>query len=105
MEDIKELYSNIDKFDGKEVSVQGWVKTVRDSKTFGFIELNDGSFFKNIQIVFDDTTEKELFAKAETIRSEYVLAVKGKVRERSSKTDKIATGAIEILDCGRYFLL
>ena len=57
MEDIKELYSNIDKFDGKEVSVQGWVKTVRDSKTFGFIELNDGSFFKNIQIVFEDTLE------------------------------------------------
>ena len=57
MENIKELYSNIDKFDGKEVSVQGWVKTVRDSKTFGFIELNDGSFFKNIQIVFEDTLE------------------------------------------------
>ena len=55
MEIIKDLFLGIDKFDGKEVEVEGWVRTVRDSKTFGFIELNDGSFFKNIQIVFDDT--------------------------------------------------
>jgi asparaginyl-tRNA synthetase len=38
----------------KAVKVSGWVRTVRDSKTFGFIELNDGSFFKNIQIVFEE---------------------------------------------------
>ena len=39
----------------KEIQVSGWIKTVRDSKSFGFIELNDGSFFKNLQIVFDDS--------------------------------------------------
>lgn len=39
---------------GKEVEVSGWVRTIRDSKTFGFIELNDGSFFKNLQIVFSE---------------------------------------------------
>ena len=55
MEIIKDLFLGIDKFEGKEVEVEGWVRTVRDSKTFGFIELNDGSYFKNIQIVFDDT--------------------------------------------------
>lgn len=57
MEIIKNLFSNIDNYNNKEITVEGWVKTVRDSKTFGFIELNDGSFFKNIQIVFDDTLE------------------------------------------------
>ena len=57
MEMIKDLFLNIDKYDTKEVSVEGWVKTVRDSKTFGFIELNDGSYFKNIQVVFDDTLD------------------------------------------------
>jgi asparaginyl-tRNA synthetase len=36
---------------GKEIEVAGWVRTIRDSKTFGFIELNDGSFFRNLQIV------------------------------------------------------
>ena len=51
---VKELYRNTDKYIGKEVQVSGWVRTVRDSKTFGFIELNDGSFFKNVQIVFAD---------------------------------------------------
>ena len=51
---IKDLYKNTDSYVGKEVKVSGWVKTVRDSKTFGFIELNDGSFFKNVQIVFSD---------------------------------------------------
>ena len=55
MEIIKNLFSNIEKFDGKEIEVEGWVRTVRDSKTFGFIELNDGSYFKNIQIVFDNS--------------------------------------------------
>ena len=49
---IKDLYKNTSKYADKEVTLEGWVKTVRDSKTFGFIELNDGSFFKNVQIVF-----------------------------------------------------
>ncbi len=51
---IKELYKNTNLYLEKEVTLEGWVKTVRDSKTFGFIELNDGSFFKNVQIVFDE---------------------------------------------------
>ena len=51
---VKDLYRNTEDFSNKEVMLQGWVRTVRDSKTFGFIELNDGSFFKNVQIVFTD---------------------------------------------------
>lgn len=50
----KDLYRSLPEFVNKEVSISGWVKTVRDSKTFGFIELNDGSFFRNVQIVFED---------------------------------------------------
>ncbi len=52
--EIKELYRNAEKYFSKEIQVSGWVRTVRDSKTFGFIELNDGSFFKNLQVVFDN---------------------------------------------------
>ena len=51
---IKELYRNSENYYSKDVQVSGWVRTVRDSKTFGFIEINDGSFFKNLQIVFDN---------------------------------------------------
>ncbi len=49
---IKSIFSEAESFGGKTVTVCGWVKTVRDSKAFGFIELNDGSYFKNCQVVF-----------------------------------------------------
>ena len=51
---IKDLFRKTSEYAGKEVTIEGWTKTIRDSKTFGFIELNDGSFFKNVQIVFND---------------------------------------------------
>lgn len=51
---IKELYKQKEDYIGKKVKVSGWIRTSRDSKSFGFIELNDGSFFKNMQIVLVD---------------------------------------------------
>ncbi|MHC6181470.1 asparagine--tRNA ligase [Clostridium sp. JNZ X4-2] len=54
---VKSLYRETKKFTDKKIQISGWIRTIRDSKSFGFIELNDGSFFKNIQIVFDDTLE------------------------------------------------
>ena len=54
MEIVKNLYLNIDNYNNKEVVIEGWIKTIRNSKSFGFIELNDGTYLKNIQIVFDD---------------------------------------------------
>ena len=51
--DIKEIFDS-PKF-GEEVTVCGWVRTSRDSKNVAFIELNDGTFFKNLQVVCDDT--------------------------------------------------
>ena len=53
---LKELNANFTAYDGKCVTVAGWAKTIRDSKAFGFIELNDGSCFKNTQIVFERAT-------------------------------------------------
>ena len=50
---VKDLYRDVNSYVGDFVVFSGWVKTVRDSKSFGFIELNDGSFFQNVQIVFD----------------------------------------------------
>lgn len=51
--DIKKLYRETEKFDGKEVVISGWIRNNRASNKFGFIELNDGSFFKPIQIVYE----------------------------------------------------
>lgn len=50
---IRQLFRETEKYAGKTVKLSGWVRTVRDSKNFGFIELNDGTFFKNAQIVFE----------------------------------------------------
>jgi len=50
---IKNLYKDFVSFKDKSVTIEGWVRTLRASKAFGFIEINDGSFFKNVQIVFD----------------------------------------------------
>ena len=53
---VRELYKNdIDTYLDKTIEIAGWVRTIRSSKNFGFIELNDGSFLKNIQIVFDNS--------------------------------------------------
>ena len=59
---IRSLYRETEKFVNKDIKISGWIRTLRDSKSFGFIELNDGSFFKNIQIVFDEklTNFKEI---------------------------------------------
>ena len=51
---IRSLYRNTDDFLSKDITVSGWIRTLRASNAFGFIEVNDGSFFKNIQVVFDD---------------------------------------------------
>ncbi len=52
--EISELYKSSQQFGGTIVTVAGWVRTVRDSKTLGFIDLNDGSCFKGVQVVFED---------------------------------------------------
>ena len=50
---IAQIFADQERFGGQEVTVCGWARTIRDMKTFGFIELNDGSCFKNLQVVMD----------------------------------------------------
>lgn len=54
---VKEIFRETEKHLSKEIRVSGWVRTIRDSKAFAFIELNDGSFFKNLQIVLEEKLE------------------------------------------------
>ena len=54
--ELKKIAADVAAYAGKTVGVAGWIKTVRDSKAFGFIELSDGSCFKNTQIVFERAT-------------------------------------------------
>ena len=50
---VKELFRNVEEFADKEIVVRGWVRTNRGSNKFGFVELNDGSFFKSVQVVYE----------------------------------------------------
>ncbi|MDD6807339.1 MAG: aspartate--tRNA ligase [Oscillospiraceae bacterium] len=84
----------VDEYIGKEVTVCGWVAKQRDLGALIFIDLRDRTGI--VQLAFDDTTDKKIFEKAFTARSEYVLMAKGVVRERSSKNKDIPTGNVEI---------
>ena len=79
---------------GKTVSVCGWVQRQRDLGGLIFVDLRDRTGL--VQLSFDDSTDKAIFDKASSLRSEYVVAATGLVREREAKTNKIATGDIEI---------
>ncbi|HBV50808.1 MAG TPA: asparagine--tRNA ligase, partial [Clostridiales bacterium] len=52
--EIARIYASPEAFAGQEITVCGWVRTIRDSKSLGFIDLNDGSYFKGIQVVFEE---------------------------------------------------
>ena len=54
---IRELYHEKEKYVGKKITVGGWVRSIRDSKTFGFLTVNDGSFFESLQVVYSDNLE------------------------------------------------
>lgn len=79
---------------GREVTVCGWVQRQRDLGQLIFIDLRDRTGI--VQLAFDNETDKTIFEKAFAARSEYVLAAKGVVRERSSKNMEIPTGEIEV---------
>ena len=72
---IREIYKNREAYLDKEVTVGGWVRSVRDSKTFGFIVLHDGSYFETLQIVYHD--EMENFAEISKMNVGAAIIVKG----------------------------
>ena len=72
---VREIFRNKEEYLGKEIEIGGWVRSIRDSKTFGFIVLNDGTFFEPIQVVYNDTMEN--FAKVSKLNVGAALIVKG----------------------------
>ena len=72
---IRELFKNREEYLDKEVTVGGWIRSIRDSKTFGFIVLNDGSYFDTLQIVYHDKMEN--FAEVSKLNVGAAIIVKG----------------------------
>ena len=75
--EIRELYRNREAFTDKEVTVGGWVRSNRDSKTFGFIVINDGTFFETLQIVYSDKLAK--FDQIAKLGVSAAIVAKGKI--------------------------
>ncbi|HAS78909.1 MAG TPA: Asp-tRNA(Asn)/Glu-tRNA(Gln) amidotransferase GatCAB subunit C, partial [Ruminococcus sp.] len=80
---------------GSEVTVGGFVQKIRDLGNLIFIDLRDRTGI--VQLAFNDETDREIFEKAASCRSEYVLMAKGTVQQRSSINKDIKTGNIEII--------
>ena len=78
----------------KEMTVCGSIARARDKGGIIFADLRDTTGI--LQMVFDEDTPKDVFAKAESLKSEYVVIARGTLRERAAKTDKIATGDVEL---------
>ncbi|MHB8130690.1 MAG: asparagine--tRNA ligase [Mobilitalea sp.] len=73
--DIRELYRNKEQYIGKKVQIGGWIRSVRDSKTFGFVVVNDGTYFEPLQVVYHDTMEN--FATISKLNVGSAIIVKG----------------------------
>ena len=72
---IRDLFRDKEKYLGNKVTVGGWVRSVRDSKTFGFIVVNDGTFFEPLQVVYHDTMEN--FARISKLNVGAAIVVTG----------------------------
>ncbi|RBP58725.1 asparaginyl-tRNA synthetase [Alkalibaculum bacchi] len=76
---IKQLYQNTENFSDKDIIINGWIRTNRGSKHFGFIEVNDGTYFKGVQVVYEEDIDnfsqisKLTIATAITVRGKFIL--------------------------------
>ena len=81
--DVKKLYEKLDDYKGKKIVLQGWIRNHRKQKEFGFIDFNDGTFFKSVQIVYDDKLES--FDTIQSLHIGSAIEVEGMVVESPAK--------------------
>lgn len=93
--DVRELYRNKEKYIGTKVRVGGWVKSVRDSKSFGFIVLGDGTYFEPVQIVYHDTLTN--FNTISKLNVGTAIIVEGDLIETPSAKQSFEIQAAEIV--------
>lgn len=95
--DIRELYKSYKELDGKTVEIQAWIKNLRAQKEFGFIEINDGSFFNSVQVVYDNTLEN--FERVSKLYLSASIRVKGKLvlTPNNKQAFEIKAEEIEVL--------
>lgn len=92
---VKQVYRETDKYADQTITLSGWIRNIRSSKKFGFIELNDGSFFKNIQIVFEEALEN--FSEVSKFGISSAIIVKGKLVKTPDAKQPFEVKAEEII--------
>ena len=92
--DVKDIYSDYKKYIDKEVVLQGWVRNHRKQKEFGFIDFNDGTYFKPVQVVYDDKLES--FEEIQKIKIGSAIEVKGTVISSPAKGQDFELQVIDI---------
>lgn len=92
---IRDIYENVEDYLGSEIVVEGWIRNLRASKAFGFIELNDGTFFKGIQVVFEDKLEN--FKEIEKLPLSSSLKIIGDLVETDGAKQAFEIKAKEII--------
>ena len=95
--DVKDLFKEIKKYEGKDVTLEGWARNNRNQSNFGFIDFNDGTYFKSLQLVYD----KELkdFDTISKIRVGSAIRVKGTIvnSEGSGQSHEMKVKSVEVL--------
>ena len=91
---VRELYKNRENYLNQEITVGGWVRSVRDSKSFGFLVLHDGSFFEPLQVVYHDTMEN--FAKVSKLNVGAAVIVRGTLVETPQAKQPFEIQAVEV---------
>ena len=98
--DIKDLFESIKKYEGKEVTLEGWVRNNRNQSNFGFIDFNAGTYFKNLQLVYDkDNKDFDMISK---IKVGSAIEVTGTIvkSEGSGQSHDMKVGTVMVLgDC------
>ena len=92
--DVKDLYDKLDDYMGKEITLQGWIRNHRKQKEFGFIDFNDGTYFKSVQVVYDDKLES--FLEIQKLRIGSAISVVGKVIASPAKGQYFEVQVIDI---------
>lgn len=95
--DIRELYKSYKELDDKTVEIKAWIRNLRAQKEFGFIEINDGSFFNSVQVVYDNTLEN--FERVSKLYLSASIRVKGKLvlTPNNKQAFEIKAEEIEVL--------
>lgn len=91
---IKDIYKDPKSFLSKELRIEGWIRTIRVSKSFGFIELNDGTYFKNMQIVFEENLDN--FKDVSKLAISSSIKVVGVLEETPNAKQPFEVKAIKI---------